>query len=34
MPVELKEKQKSKAIKQAIKLLQSEGLINEELLVL
>lgn len=33
MPVELKEKQKPKAIKQAIKLLQSEGLINEELLV-
>lgn len=32
MPVELKEKQKSKAIKQAIKLLQKEGIISEELL--
>ena len=32
MPVELQEKQKSKAINQAIKLLQSEGLIAEELL--
>ena len=32
MPVELKEKQKSKAIKQAIKLLQKEGVISEDLL--
>ncbi len=33
MPVELKEIQKSKAIKQAIKLLKKEGIISEELLV-
>lgn len=33
MPVELKEMQKSKAIKQAIKLLKKEGIISEELLV-
>lgn len=32
MPAELQEKQKTKAIKQAIKLLQSEGLITEDLL--